>query len=72
MRDATDTSAPGYADAGPPVVAGPGPRDQGADELLTPTASYRTSARGSDLGPPTAPGPGPQYDYGSPGARRRP
>lgn len=63
------TSDPTYQDAGPPVVAGPGP-------LRTPVrppevARDTASPRDPDPGPPLAPGPGPRYDFSSPGALSR-
>lgn len=63
------TSEPTYQDAGPPVVAGPGP-------LRTPVqppevARDTASSAGPDPGPPLAPGPGPRYDFSSPGALSR-
>lgn len=63
------TSEPTYQDAGPPVVAGPGP-------LRTPVrppevARDIASTREPDPGPPLAPGPGPRYDFSSPGALSR-
>lgn len=72
-RDATNTSAPNYSDAGPPVVAGPGPRYQAVPAAAAdPNAPAMPAVVGGDPGPPRAAGPGPRYDYGSPGARPRP
>lgn len=72
-REATNTSAPNYSDAGPPVVAGPGPRYQTMRPTAAdPNAPAVPAVVGGDPGPPRAAGPGPRYDYGSPGARARP
>lgn len=63
------TGDPTYQDAGPPVVAGPGPLRSPVrpPEVLRDSASPRQP----DPGPPLAPGPGPRYDFSSPGALSR-
>lgn len=62
------TSAPNYQDAGPPIVAGPGPREPLATASPSqPAGSVAATGRG-DLGPPVSPGPGPRYDYSTPNA----
>lgn len=63
------TSDPTYQDAGPPVVAGPGPL---ATPVRPPEVARDTaSPQAPDPGPPLAPGPGPRYDFSSPGALSR-
>ncbi|WP_218511194.1 hypothetical protein [Variovorax sp. dw_308] len=71
LREPANTLNPGYADPGPPVVPGPGPRY--ASSIPSPVEAppaYEGVApsRGPDAGPPIVPGPGPRYDYSSPGA----
>ncbi|MGJ7488284.1 hypothetical protein ACSFA2_23670 [Variovorax sp. LT2P21] len=62
------TSSPNYQDAGPPVVAGPGPREPLATAPpAQPAGSVATTGR-QDLGPPVSAGPGPRYDYSTPNA----
>jgi hypothetical protein len=73
-REPANTLNPGYADPGPPVVPGPGPRY--ASSIPTPVEVppiYEgvVPSRGPDAGPPIVPGPGPRYDYSSPGASPR-
>ncbi|WP_399681683.1 hypothetical protein [Xenophilus sp.] len=68
-REATNTAAPGYRDAGPPVVIGPGPRVM--PPAFAESDDPRAPAVRGDPGPPPAAGPGPRYDFGSPGAARR-
>ncbi|MEJ8846839.1 hypothetical protein [Variovorax rhizosphaerae] len=70
-RQPANTLNPGYVDAGPPVVPGPGPRY--ASSIPSPVGvspNYESTApmRGPDAGPPIVPGPGPRYDFSSPGA----
>jgi len=62
------TSSPNYQDAGPPIVAGPGPREPlPTAPPAQPAGSVATTGR-QDLGPPVSAGPGPRYDYSTPGA----
>ncbi len=65
------TSAPNYQDAGPPVVAGPGPREPlPMTSPAQPVGSVATTGQ-QDLGPPVTAGPGPRYDYSTPNATGR-
>lgn len=78
-REPVNTAAPTYRDAGPPIVAGPGPvaglgptsqsalAAPGVPEPRTPVRS----SSAADAGPPVGPGPGPRYDFSSPGASPR-
>lgn len=82
-RPPVSTSAPGFQDAGPPIVPGPGPAPvfplygSGVREAAlaarpsSPSVPSGAVSSGSDLGPPVAAGPGPQYDFSTPGANRR-
>jgi hypothetical protein len=66
-REPANTAAPSYSDAGPPIVAGPGPGFVSAP--ATQDARAPALPRGAaDAGPPVGPGPGPRYDFSSPGA----
>ena len=65
------TSAPNYQDAGPPIVAGPGPREPLATASPSQPAGSVAATGRQDLGPPVSPGPGPRYDYSTPNASGR-